>query len=215
MSTAIGVVGHRERMVGAWELAQAVDASYLSIDQGEWGSTRNHLKVWTHLAADHVAGRWSPQWLVVLEDDAVPCNDFREQLDAALASAPSDVVGLYLGTGYPTAWQDFIQHVQNDPAHWTQTHSLLHGVGTAIRAELVPSMLEWVGNVGSRPIDDAITEWVRSKAQVVSYTRPSLVDHHDWPTLINHPDQEGRENPRRAWQFGTRPDWKSTTVWIP
>lgn len=224
MTVAVGVVAHHTRLVKAWDMAQLVQASFLSVDHGAWGSTANHLKVWRHLVTDYLTAMdrcprepfaGVPQWLVVLEDDAVPCEDFRHQLDAALASAPGDIVGLYLGTGYPTAWQDFIKHAELDPAHWTQTHSLLHGVATAIRTELVPSMLEWVGAQRDQPIDEAITQWARAHAHVVSYTRPSIIDHADWPTLINHPDMEERENPRHAWQFGTRENWKSTTVWIP
>lgn len=212
MTAVVGVVGHHKRLVQAWDMAHDVQASILSIDRGEWGPSLNHYLVWTQLAASAATA----EWCVVLEDDAEPVKGFREQLDMVLAVAPSDIVGLYLGTGYPPAWQTFIEGVQREPVHWIQTHHLLHGVATAMRTELVQQMCEWIsGYDNAIPVDDAITEWARAHAFTVSYTKPSIVDHKDGETLVEHPDGGGRLLPRRAWEFGSREFWNRSAVWIP
>ena len=60
---------------------------------------------WATLAS----GAFDDEWLVVIEDDALPCNDFRAQLADALDHCPTDIAGLYLGRSRPPQWQDFIQ----------------------------------------------------------------------------------------------------------
>lgn len=211
MSAVIGVVAHIGRAQQAYDVADLINAASLTFDDGSLGCTRNHLRVWSKYAdTEH-------DWVVVVEDDSVPCPNFREQLDLALAVAPTPIVGLYLGRSYPPAWQDSIRHIQNDTAHWAVSTHLLHGVGTAIRADLVQPMLDWVGRLDPEwPIDDAITDWARGSKIPVGYTRPSLLDHADGPPLITERFDGGRrDKPRVAWDFGTRPYWGRSKVSLP
>jgi hypothetical protein len=211
VSVSIGVVAHQDRLIDAWDLAHVTCASFLSVDNGDLGVSGNHSKVWHYLAAE------PSDWSVVLEDDAIVCDGFLEQLNMVLAVAPSDIVGLYLGTSYPPAWQQFIEHVQPDPSHWAMAVNLIHGVGTCVRSRLVPDMCKWIDGFSSDyPVDAAISEWARAHGIQIGYTRPSLVNHKDGPTLIDPTkrtvDTEVRDKPRRAWQFGTRDDWSTSTV---
>ena len=50
-------------------------------------------------------------------------------------------------------------------------------------------------------IDEAITVWCQERGHEVSYCVPSIVDHADGPTLIDHPDGIERDMPRRAVLF--------------
>lgn len=209
MTCAIGIVAHESRLIEAWDLMLGSQASFLSVDDGSMGPSWNHYTVWSHLASEPT------EWSLVLEDDAELCDGFLEQLEAVLAVAPSDVVSLYLGTGYPKAWQDFIAHVDSDPAHWGIAHSLIHGVAVAMRTHLVPDMVKWIAGYGNDfPVDEAIGEYCRAHATQVAYTRPSIVDHKDAPSVIDHTADGGRELPRRAWHFGTRQAWNKTSVTI-
>lgn len=246
MTVSVGIVAHTSRIDRARRLAVAVEADYLSVDDGTLGCNANHLEVWTRLyyglptPAEAIAavlrvygpdldlvepvglplrayGATKSDWLVVIEDDAMPCNDFRTQLDQALAVAPTSVVGLYLGRSYPAAWQNAIAHIQNDPAHWAVSTHLLHAVGTAIRTDLVPGMIDWVRKCNPQwPIDDAITDWARTNRTPIGYTRPSLLDHADGDSLIaSRFDGSTRDKPRTAWAFGTREHWNRTQVGLP
>ncbi|WP_110883941.1 glycosyltransferase family 25 protein [Mycolicibacterium sphagni] len=206
MSVAVGVVAHTARLTQALALLLSVGPDWVSVDDGELGCTGNHLTVWAALLERRA------DWLVVVEDDAVPCDDFREQLEHALAVAPTDIVGLYLGRTYPVAGQMDIAHVRNDPAHWALSTQLRHAVGTAMRAELVDDMLHSTDR--GLPIDEAITQWAKARGHLVGYTRPSLLNHADTAPLITaRADGAPRDSgPRTAWAHGGRPAWNSTTV---
>lgn len=215
----IGVVADMRRRAQAEELADKVDATVLSFDDGIMGCTKNHIKTWTNLV-QHGA-----DWLVVLEDDAVPVDGFREQLDMALAAAPADIVGLYLGTGWPRAWQRFIKKALADArqsdANWIVSSHLLHAVGTAIKVDLANDMLRavaWMSEEQRRwPFDEQITHWARyMRGHRIAYTVPSLVDHRDGESLVYHPDGDGRNGKRVAWEVGCRHMWNGTnTVMMP
>jgi GR25 family glycosyltransferase involved in LPS biosynthesis len=209
----IGVVAHILRQSYAQQLADQVDAATISFDDGMLGVNKNHIKVWTNLLQQ------GGDWLVVLEDDAVPVDDFRYHLTQALINAPTDIVSLYLGTGYPKAWQRFIKTAMADKsdANYIVSTHLLHAVGTAIKVDLVNDMLRFISwmSEGERkwPIDEQITHWARMRGHKISYARPSLVDHMDGPTTVHHPDGQSRDGvKRRAWEVGTRDLWHRSKV---
>jgi hypothetical protein len=216
-SIKIGIVADLRRREQAEQLADKVDATVLCFDDGIAGVTKNHIRTWTRLQ------QYGAEWLVVLEDDAVPVDDFRYQLTQALINAPTDIVSLYLGTGYPKAWQRFIRTAltearKADANYLVSTH-VLHGVGVAIKSSLVDDMLRMVGWMSQDqrtwPVDEQITHWARMRAHRVAYTRPSLVDHMDGESLVVHPDGEGREGKRVAHEVGSRHLWVPTTVEMP
>src|SRR5690606_41478019 len=92
------VVGHFKRAKQASELAHALVAS-LSLDDGTYGSNENHARAW----------RSRPNkdgWVVVLEDDAIPVDNFKGQVRNALANLPQTTtpvgtVSIYEGGGKP------------------------------------------------------------------------------------------------------------------
>ena len=198
-AATIGVVGHHQRAPQAQRLADTVAAAHIAIDDGTLGAGPNHQRVWDWLAAHH----HDTPWCLVLEDDAVPVAGFTHQLIHALAAAPSGVVSLYLGAGYPRHWQPRIQTALHTDAHWLLAEHLFHAVAVAVRTELLPVRLDT-----RHPADEAISRWARAHRHRVSYTLPSLVDHADGPTLIpHHHDRTPRHRPRRAWRTGTRDHW--------
>ena len=209
--TRIGIVAHESRLGKANNLFHEIQADRIFIDDGTLGCEGNHRWAWSEVcrnAADE-------EFLVVIEDDALPCNDFREQLDAALAKAPTDIVSLYLGRSRPIQWQEFVRqavsHANSENACWITANAMLHAVGIAMRGpELVESMLNRTSQM-TRPIDDRITMWCRQFGHEVSYTFPSLLDHDDdLPTTVV--DRQVRAPGRVAWKVGTRARWTRHAV---
>lgn len=202
---AIGIVAHTARLAQAETLAEQVHADYMSVDDGTLGAEANHRKVWSKLA-----GTGEP-WVCVLEDDAVPVDNFRDQLTQALTAVRTPIVGLYLG--HPQHWTNHTtlkrrltqagQRADKQDANFITTNELIHGVGICIRTNLVPSMLAYQSN---RPIDYHIRNWARSNGHTISLCWPSILDHADGDTLINHPDGYQRGQ-RKAWRTGTREHW--------
>jgi len=190
------------------ELAAMTKADFVSVDQGNLGASTNHRIVWRSLHNGTTA-----HWLVVLEEDAVPVNDFRAQLAEVLRVAPTPIVSLYLGKQRPPRHQGAIQNAlaraDSAGAQWITSNQLLHAVGVAVRTILVPDML---ANLPVLPIDQAISKWARAHRYQIGYCIPSLVQHRDGPSLISHPDGKARVPGRVAWRVGTRPRWSSVVV---
>lgn len=228
---AVGIVGHTDRMDEAWVLAEEVEAKHVAIDTGRLGAGRNHLRVWRGLYGLFP----DSTWLCVLEDDAVPVEDFRHQLRLALDVAPAPVVSLYLGRHRPGHWQPSIAKafgMINSDLHddvpdpcWFTGMGVLHCVGIAIKTSLVASMVDYVGwHLRTTPVDEAMSRWATRLRIDVAHSMPSLVNHNNTlPTLITNrvsflygEDSDSRDNDiRLAWRAGTREQWNSSALVVP
>lgn len=207
----IAVVAHRDRRPAAIALVDKVEALGANFDDGTLGCEGNHRKVW-----DWHSTAASYDWSVVLEDDAQPIDGFRDQLTAALAVAPAPIVSLYLGRVRPLgAWQGRIRLATTEASHrgasWILSNHCLHAVAIAMRTELIADMLDWTEGCGL-VADDAITAWAQHAGHDIAYTWPSLVNHHDGPTITDHADGKKRKPGRVAWAVGSRRRWNSKTV---
>lgn len=209
MLYTIGVVAHTSRGAQANALAAAVNANLVSMDDGSMGCDSNHETVHRHLAG--VASTWT----VVLEDDAEPVDDFTDQLERALIMAPTPIVSLYYGRLRPPQWERrkavALMQARAEDAHWIVGSHLLHAVGYAIRNELMPSLLT---HMTTMPVDQHISDWACQHGYLIAYTHPSLVDHADGPTIVDHPDQQPRSPGRKAHSVGGRDTWTTKAVML-
>lgn len=186
-----------------------MSADYVSTDDGTLGCDENHDAVLTHLAG------LPSTWSVVLEDDALPVQGFREQLTQALTLAPTPIVSLYLGRQRPP-WaqagiQTAIEAAEVERADWIISSHLLHAVGYAIRTDLIPALLHYPTPL---PIDQHVSRWAQSQGHLIGYCWPSLVDHCDQPTLFDHPDGQAREPGRIAWNTSPHESWSTRSVTV-
>lgn len=199
----IAVVADKRRSDMGQQLATKVCADHLSVDDGTLGCSGNHLAAWRWHAGT------TSDWSIVLEDDAVPVEGFREQLALALDAAPAPIVSLYLGTGYISDHRTrvLLQKADALGAHWLVTKGrVFHAVALAIRSELLPSMLNTVSDL--RPIDDELSRWARGRDHSVAYSNGSLVDHCDSKSLVcRHARPE-----RRAWRVGGNSFWNDVAL---
>lgn len=206
MTFSIGIVGHATRSKHAESLAKRV-GGFVVMDNGELGCDLNHLNVLERLNAAPT------EWVVVLEDDAVPVRGFKRHLKTMLPFAPSGIVSLYLGRQRPPQYQEGIAaavtEANETDASWIVATRMLHGVGYAIRASLVDSLLKFDSRL---PIDEHISAWAQLHGHLTSYTWPSLVDHADMPTIVAHRDGQPRPPGRVAWRTGWRENPTTTSV---
>lgn len=200
---SIGVVADSRRGDMGAKLSDEVSAQFLSVDNGTLGCTGNHLTAWKWHADN------PSRWAVVLEEDAVPVEDFREQLAAALDVAPAPIVSLYMGTGYieDARTAALLKRADSAGANWILMRGrVLHAVAIAIRHDVLSSMISNVRQ--SAPIDRELSRWARRRGCDVAYSYPSLVDHADVPSLVTR----YRRSQRRAWHLGTRDEWRTETT---
>lgn len=205
MMYTVGVVAHQARKDQALTLAKQVEADYISIDDGTLGCAGNHHHVQHHLSG------LPTTWTVILEDDAIPVQNFREQLEQALPMSPTPIVSFYLGRRYPPNWQNrivtAITEATNTQASWIVAPNLLHAVAYAIRTDLIPALLE---HPAGRPPDEHITKWAKRYGHTTAYTWPSLANHADGPTLTKH--RSPRKPGRTAWATAPHTVWNSASV---
>jgi hypothetical protein len=205
---SFAVVGHHARIVEATSLAHSI-GGVVTLDDGSIGASGNHLRAWdatTTLPSD---------WACVLEDDAVPVDGFVEQAERALACTPERVVSFYLGRSRPPRWQEriapAIRHADRAGSCWITTVHAIHAVAIAIHADLREDWLDFA-RTNPLPIDERMSAWCVAREHRVAYSWPSLVDHADGPTLIEHRDARPRDVPRVAWRTGTREYWTTAGV---
>lgn len=185
----------------ASELALATGADIVVDPVGD-GSERSATD--NHVRAMQLADP-SADWVVVLEDDAVPIDDFSTVLRNQLSEIDNDrIVSLYLGQQRPPSIQPTLQRtIESAPedTSWLITKNLYWGVGVCIPGRFVDSISDHV-LTSSHPWDSSVGRWALTHSVEVWYSWPSLVDHLDEETTINHADGMGRVAGRRAWRTG-------------
>lgn len=199
------VVGDYRRLDLATRLAKDIGCSLaLDVDH-RWGPGINHIRAWV------LGNTTTCDWVCVIEDDAILCDDFVKQAEQALMTAPSPLVSFYLGTSYPPhrvkiAESELSRSIDED-RDWVTLATLNHAVCVALRQDYVSDMIDYVAKRPGVPIDDAISEWALMKHVPVNYPVDSLVDHLDSEPVISandRGDSTARTLPRRAMRFRGR-----------
>lgn len=216
----LGVASFIDRELQRERLRRGLTPDLIQVDDGSLGCMGNHLGTLQTLS--QMARAAGADWVVVLEDDAIPisCFVFHTQLNMALDVAPSPVVSLYSGTGYPAQAQRRFVAAHSSDASWVLHRDLRHAVGYALHSDVFELGLLDVMTRRARQNwapDDAISDWCHQYAKDVAYTNPSLVDHEDGPQVVSGRTHLGRRTGirrrrRKAHHVGTRALWTDSTV---
>lgn len=219
---SIAIVGHPDRQDLVDNLRQQLKPDAVCMDTENLGCGRNHLRA-IQQAYGHAVEHYS-QWIVVLEDDSVPVPDFRKHASEALQYAPTKLVSFYLGINHPSQYQYNFSKAVKEQVSWIVHPSMRHAVGYAIGTKYVPSLRECMIPLLDRnwAPDDAISEYAKSHEHLVSYTNPSIIDHQDFPSVIQNRTHLGlpvlgKPLARKAHRYGIPKTWDSTytTVQVP
>ena len=204
MKVSYVVMAHVARLEQAQALCELVKGS-LVVDDGSKGENRNGDDSWA-------AGDPTADWIVVLQDDAVPVDGFLDAVPDALAHAPETAVSFYVGTGRPMQLQveRAVVQARESGSAWLEHKTLLWGVGVAMPAHRVAGFLAWAP-LCDFAYDSRIGAFWHRQLVPVRYTFPCLVDHEDGETLLKHPWGPPKA-PRRAWQVGVAESWDTRGV---
>lgn len=130
----------------------------------------------------------SKPYHLVLQDDAVLCEQFISRVDRVLSSFDDRrCVSLYAGDrkNYRSLFEKKMRrgYVLLPNLHW--------GVAVILPTDLIPRMMHF-GDLSSIRTDDSkIGAFCKSIKMPVHYPLPSLVDHADGPSLVG--DGSGRK----------------------
>lgn len=203
MRISYAVMAHPKRARAAVLLSDVLGGCPIAVDDVGYGETVNGDRAWAAYNPD-------AEWHVVMQDDAVPVPQITDRVRAALTYAPRGLVSLYTGTGRPKSVQAAvgraIARADENGTAWLAHPKLLWGVAVAMPTALIPGFLAWGERVHA-PYDQRLSMFGYTHLPTFAmYTWPSLVDHADGPTLLDHP--WGRpDGPRRAWRTGVPARW--------
>jgi hypothetical protein len=205
---SVAIMAHPARRERALELADVTDATIVWDRLGdEWDTGARALHEFDPCATHHI----------VLQDDAVPVAGFREHAERAIAARWMDPISFYLGTSRPPQWQANVDRAtaaaEAESLAWLTAEQLLHGVALAVPVDDVAPMLTWCSR-STLPYDERIGAWYRTQARRIAYTWPSLVDHADDGTLVQHADHRPRRRPRVARKVGVPATWHTPAAHI-
>lgn len=203
---SVAVMAHPAREQEAERLGRTVGARVTwDRHRDEWETGSRALAAYDPFATHHI----------VLQDDAVPVDDFRCHAAAAIAQHPDSLISFYLGRSRPPHMQRrFIRATltaDETGAAWLSDDRLHHGVGIALPVADIDPLLEWA-RIPNLPYDERIGTWYRAQRRRVMYTWPSLVDHADTDTLVTHHDGAERPPGRVAWRTGTPSRWDTHVI---
>lgn len=206
MDLYVGIVAHIKREEMAYSLAAKVQADEVFMDNGMLGEWRNHEKAW------RAAERSGKTHAVILQDDALPVENFREHALEAAKTRSERLISLYVGTHRPRKEQVLESTTRADRvgAAWLTADTLMWGVGVLVPTALISEILDTVKK-SNLPYDQRIGLWAEETSNLVYYTWPSLVDHVDEPTVI--PGRPKKQGKRVAHRHGV-PEWNTMSVHI-
>jgi hypothetical protein len=131
-------------------------------------------------------------WHMVIQDDALPCEDLIAGLEAALeVLGPEGLVCAYTGTPRPN--QTHVRSAQRQAAaeghSWMCTRSLCWGVAIIAPTKTIPDMLGWCSDKrrAHKTYDMRVGQYYRDVLGWRTwYPVPSLVDHRAGDSLVGH-----------------------------
>ena len=190
------VVGHCSRRDTAMRLAESLGAHIL-IDEESRGANFNHHRAieWAGLQDCRV---------VIVEDDAQPVPGFHSLVKEWVDKFPDNICSFYLGTGRPPQYQTQIAasliEADKKQGDYITMDRLIHGVCYSPPQSGISTILKNWNR--TKAADYAVGDALGRK---VIYPCYSLVDHADGVTVEKHPDNEPRNERRRAWRLASLP----------
>ena len=196
MRASFAIMAHPDRAWMVDELSDALGVDHTVHwdrrgDRWETGS-----RAWS--AADKRA-----KWHVVIQDDAILCDDFTDRVFSFLETRKSQPVSFYLGAGRPRQVDVLRAISQAGDADALEMNQLIWGVCVALPRRFVTPMLMECSR-GVPHYDTRMSQFFERRKIKTAYSWPSLVDHRDEPSLI----YKNLATPRVAHRFaGSSRHW--------
>lgn len=173
---AYRVVAVPERLERAAVLAARVGGRVV-LDENRVGTFPTHQRALASIEnATHA---------VILEDDAILCDDFTNHVARLVAERPTHLLGLYVGRSHPRRVQPTLTELDAAAEAWLDdprvTDRLRWAVGYVVPVADIPDVLDHLATVNQHAwveADVRIGAWHAARGRL-SYPFPSPVDHDD------------------------------------
>lgn len=190
IEVSAAIMAHPSRDLEVVALLDRLDRQVSISWDREGPASGNHDRVWRNARAAWLSYDAMATHHVLLQDDALVCEDLLAGLQRALAYVPENaIVSPYLGTGnnVPMRWKTVTDRAIGAGARWIRSDTVMWGVCLVVPTALIPEMIAWCDRKAGRPDDMRVGGWARNRGMEVWYPWPSLVDHHSvLPSLTKH-----------------------------
>lgn len=119
---------------------------------------------------------------LIVQDDAIPCEGFREKAEAAIAEHPDALIAFFV-PGSTAGGRNRMIRAARQGERWTALGygGFIPVVATSWPVELIAPFLEWVDakRIVHAADDGLVGRWARRAHPPIMATVPSLVEHPD------------------------------------
>lgn len=137
--------------------------------------------------------------IVIVQDDCVPCANFKERVEALVAERPDDMLSLFVGGLTGKTKKDFLaahaRREQWSPVWLRDIHHVVALVWPVAYAAAFLSFIETAripGGTMPRSDDAAVGYWARNRKVTFWACVPCLVEHpDDVPSTIHRRSRSG------------------------
>lgn len=212
------VMAHPDRAAHVEMLRHHLDREVSTVWDQEGPPSGNAARVWRNARAGWLEHDPAATHHLLIQDDALVCEDLLAGLEAALAFAPQDaIVSPYLGMGrhVPMRWEHAANAATAAGARWIRTGKLMWGVAIVMPTFLIEPMIAYADRCSPTVSDDMrVAGFAERFDREVWYTWPSLVNHHRIPSLTKH---RASDRVARRWLPGSALalDWSGAVVTDP
>lgn len=192
---SIVIMAHPERQEWAKELSQKLNAPIVYDRVNNiWDTCRRAWLSQVSVGAEYT---------LVLQDDSIVCENFRERAEAVLDSQDADFITSFFA-GYLCATKIKRALVRKEP--YFLSGMIFNEVALCMRTEHIEEMVAYC-DARETKTDQEITKWARLKRLRIYYPVPSLVDHRDGESIYRRVYQKPAwSRPRVAFKYVDRKD---------
>lgn len=214
---SVTVMAHPDRERFIPELLRRLDrpAEVIWDRYGDrWDTGRRAMLAYDREATHHL----------VIQDDALVCNDLVAGVERALEHVPAKAgvpTPLCLYAGRIRPFRTYVERLVDrarESTSWLTMAQLHWGVGIVLPTSLIEDCIAWGdGRSDIANYDKRISRYLDSQRITVWYPWPSLVDHRTSPSLVPGRTSRGRYAHRflGADQSALDVDWTGRVVSVP
>lgn len=178
---------------------------YITWDQknDEWHTGERALRAGIAVNSD---------WHIVLQDDAIICDNFYAQVENAIKYVPGQtIISLYTGKvrPFPSRVTNAVKKAKN--ASWLEGNMLFWGVGILIPTRHIEKVLDFVEG-RTENYDVRVGVAFQRNRLPVFYTNPSLVDHNDNIGSLLNNDYDPERRVAHNFAADRHIEWNSEVV---
>ena len=188
----VKIMAHPVRRPYVEELLDQLDRDVEVVWDSQPRPSRDPRQRWRVARRAWLSMDQEADWGLVLQDDAVVCQDLVAGVEKALDHIGTEgLASFYTGTGRPD--QENVQRALATAAEgghsWLSTRSLNWGVAICAPIPTIRDMVRWSSHPGrgAWKTDYRVGVYYRDVAHYRTwYTAPSLVEHRGVPSLVGH-----------------------------